>query len=112
MCDNIKLKMNQDIDLKKVIFGKIRTQWKTISKAYTDLSSKDQSISGISKPELKFYLNHWGLKITEQQFNDLYSSFDLDGDGKISYQDFNAVCGPEIHPGETLYFRQDVMKNK
>lgn len=33
--------------------------------------------------------------------------FDVDGDGKISYNDFHKSVGPEIHPGETLYFRQD-----
>lgn len=37
----------------------------------------------------------------------VYSHFDKDGDGKISYHDFAQAIGPEIHPGETLYFRQD-----
>ena len=32
---------------------------------------------------------------------------DLDQDGVISYHDFTAAVGGEIHPGETLYFRQD-----
>lgn len=30
---------------------------------------------------------------------------DLDQDGVISYHDFAAAVGGEIHPGETLYFR-------
>ena len=41
---------------------------------------------------------------------------DADGDGKISYNDFHKSIGSEIftifffeiHPGETLYFRQDL----
>ena len=37
----------------------------------------------------------------------MFSKFDYDGDGKISYKDFHKTVGSEIHPGESLYFRQD-----
>lgn len=37
----------------------------------------------------------------------VFSFFDKDGDGQISYQDFVQSIGYEIHPSETLYFRQD-----
>ena len=37
----------------------------------------------------------------------IYDTFDVDGDGKISYSDWHKSVGPEIHPGESLYFRQD-----
>ena len=37
--------------------------------------------------------------------------FDLDKDGKISYKDFSKAIGGEIHPSETLYFRQAKLKD-
>ena len=67
--------------------------------------NKDISTEGISPPELKFYFNHWGIKMTDEQFQEIYEWFDADGDGCVSYQDFNAAVGSEIHPGETPYFR-------
>lgn len=80
-------------------------QWKTISKAFKDMN-KDINANGyLSREELAFYLNHWGLKTTEEEFNDVFNMFDMDRDGKISYNDFHKSIGPEIHPGETLYFR-------
>jgi Ca2+-binding EF-hand superfamily protein len=68
--------------------------------------NKNYDSSGyISHDELQFYLNHWGLKLKEKEFMAIYNAFDVDGDGKISYSDFHKSVGPEIHPGETLYFR-------
>lgn len=65
--------------------------------------------SGCIEPkELWFYFQHWGLGgITDQQFKYLFDKFDADGDGKISYKDFQITIGTEIHPAEGLYFRQD-----
>ena len=54
---------------------------------------------------MKFYLDHWGFKLTEAEFQKVYDAFDYDGDGKISFGDFTKVVGSEIHPGESLYFR-------
>lgn len=62
----------------------------------------------ISKQELTFYLNHWCIKVTDEQLDNLYNKFDADGDGKINYEDFQKTAGKEIHPMEGLYFRQDV----
>ena len=68
--------------------------------------NKDITAAGYITPnEFRFYLNHWGLKITDKQFWEVYSMFDVDGDGKISYSDFHQAVGSEIHPGESLYFR-------
>ena len=68
--------------------------------------NKDTSAAGyLSHGELKFYFNHWGLQMTEKEFLRVYNHFDKDQDGKISYHDFAQAIGPEIHPGETLYFR-------
>lgn len=68
-----------------------------------DINNTQQTIQ---KHELKFYLDHWGLKMSEEQFQEIYNMFDVDKDGQISYNDFNKAVGSEIHPGETLYFRQ------
>jgi len=43
--------------------------------------------------------------MTPEQFKEIYSMFDVDQDGKITYNDFHLAVGHEIHPGETLYFR-------
>ena len=72
--------------------------------------NKDTTQEGISPPELKFYLDHWGFRCSEEMLKELYDHFDTDKDGRISYQDFNNAVGSEIHPGETLYFRQDTKK--
>jgi EF-hand domain pair len=55
-------------------------------------------------------LRHWGLSLTEEQFKDLFRRFDVDGDGRISYEDFMITAGSEINPMEYLYFRQDIDK--
>lgn len=63
--------------------------------------------AAIAEDELRFYLQYWGLNLTEEQFKYIFSKFDVDGDGEISYMDFHKSVGNEIHPGESLYFRQD-----
>jgi len=55
-------------------------------KAFMDMN---MSRTGkISPEELKYFLNFWGMKITEEQFWSIFNKFDLDGDGLISYKDF------------------------
>ena len=84
------------------MIDKIRIQWKTISKAFKDIGrSKDF----ILKPDLKFYLDHWGLQLDDSQVQDIFRMLDQDQDGKISFYDWTQSIGHEIHPGETLYFR-------
>ena len=91
--------------LERTILDKIKFQWKSIRKAFSDMN---QDKSGtIEADELKFYFNHWGLHLTDAQMDYIFKRFDYDGDGVISYKDFNRTVGNEIHPGETLYFRQD-----
>mmetsp|Transcript_25254 Transcript_25254/g.39072 ORF Transcript_25254/g.39072 Transcript_25254/m.39072 type:complete len:99 (-) Transcript_25254:2491-2787(-) len=89
------------------IIGKITSQWKTIRKAFSDMNKDTNSGGKITPGELKFYFNHWGLKMSEEQFLKIYDMFDVDKDGWISYNDFHKSVGSEIHPGESLYFRQD-----
>ena len=59
----------------------------------------------ISKKEFRFYLNFWGMNITEKDFDRIFAKFDLDGDGVISYKDFQISIGSEMFPAEGLYFR-------
>ena len=42
----------------------------------------------ISLNEFKFFLNFWGLEISEEEIQKVYNKFDIDGDGLISYKDF------------------------
>lgn len=60
--------------------------------------------------ELKNYLKHWGIYLTEEQFKVLFDKFDSDKDGKITYEDFQNTVGNEINPPEFLYFRQDMRR--
>lgn len=74
--------------------------------------NKDISCEGISPSELKFYFNHWGIKMTDEQFQEIYEWFDGDKDGTINYMDFNNAVGSEIHYGETPYFRFESKKDE
>ena len=92
-------------NLEKTIIDKIKFQWKTIRKAFCDLNKEKSGC--IEREELKFYLQHWGLQLSDEQFQYIFDKFDYDKDGKISYKDVHKTVGSEIHPGESLYFRQD-----
>jgi Ca2+-binding EF-hand superfamily protein len=59
----------------------------------------------ISQREFQFYLNFWGMEITAEEFKKVFDKFDLDGDGFISYKDFQVSIGCEMFPAEGLYFR-------
>lgn len=88
------------------IFDKIREQWKTIKKSFTDLTKDSNGTIDIE--ELRGYFNKWGIHMTEETFQKIYEELDWDKDGKVSYSDFQKTVGREIHPGESLYFRQDL----
>lgn len=85
-------------------------QWKTLKKAFTDLNSGKSG--SIMPTELKYYLNHWGFYLSDEQFHLLLQKLDVDKDGKISYEDFQNSVGNEISPTEFLYFRQDLRQQK
>lgn len=61
----------------------------------------------ISKDEFRYFLQFWGMNITDEQFEAAFAKFDLDGDGALSYKDFQISIGVEMFPTEGLYFRQD-----
>lgn len=77
-------------------------------KAFTDLNL--YKTGNISPEELRYQLNFWGLEISDDQFNKVFSKFDQDKDGKISYKDFQLSIGADMFPAEGLYFRQDFGK--
>lgn len=87
------------------ILEKIQFQWKTLRKAFMDLNI--EKTGKISKREFKFYLNFWGMDVSENEFDHVFNRFDLDSDGLISYKDFQLSIGSEMFPQEGLYFRQD-----
>lgn len=103
---DIAAKEIQKGDIETRIIDKIRIQWKTLRKAFMDLNI--EKTGKISTRELKYYLNFWGLHVTDKEFEDVFKRFDLDGDGVISYKDFQESIGSEMFPSEGLYFRQDV----
>ena len=61
----------------------------------------------ISIREFRFFLNFWGMDIPDWQSQKCFNNFDMDGDGFISYKDFQLSIGSEMFPAEGLYFRQD-----
>ena len=61
----------------------------------------------ISKKEFRDILNFWGITISDDVFDAVFTKFDMDKDGKISYKDFQLSIGMEMFPQEGLYFRQD-----
>jgi hypothetical protein len=69
------------------------------------------SKTGKIKPsELRYYLKHWGLEPTDEVFQEIFDSLDLDHDGLISYMDMQTAVGKIVNPAEELYFRQDLHK--
>jgi hypothetical protein len=62
--------------LEKTVIEKIKTQWKTIRKAFSDINKERDN--AIAEDELRFYLTHWGLKLTEEQFKFIFNKFDVD----------------------------------
>ena len=92
-------------DLEAKILEKIKFQWKTLRKAFMDLNI--EKTGKISQREFKFYLNFWGIDISQSDFDHVFNRFDLDKDGLISYKDFQISIGSEMFPSEGLYFRQD-----
>lgn len=73
-------------DLERLILEKIKIQWKTIRKAFTDLNI--EKTGSITKKELRFVIKYWGMEISDEEFVKIFNRFDLDGDGLISYKDF------------------------
>ena len=45
------------------------------------------------------------MDISPEDFKKVFDKFDLDGDGQISYKDFQVSIGSEMFPAEGLYFR-------
>lgn len=62
----------------------------------------------ISPADLKFYLTHWGVAADEPTFMELFNYFDFDGDGEISYKDFQLTVGKEMQPDQGAYWRRDM----
>ena len=59
----------------------------------------------ITKREFWSYLVFWGMEISDAEFTAIFNKFDHDGDGVISYRDFQVSIGSEMFPAEGLYFR-------
>ena len=73
-------------DIEAMILEKMKFQWKTLRKAFNDLNI--EKTGRISQKELKYFLDFWGIDITQEEFVLIFAKFDLDGDGFISYKDF------------------------
>jgi Ca2+-binding EF-hand superfamily protein len=73
-------------NLEEKVLEKINFQWKTLNKAFKNL---DLDKTGKIYPHnFRFYLEHWGMDVPDEEFNKLFKKFDVDGDGVLSYEDF------------------------
>lgn len=77
-----------------------------MKKAFKELSNKGY----IDEARLLHYVKHWSLGSEEGEFERLLKKLDYDGDGRISYADFQNTIGKDTHPKEFFYFRQDYQK--
>ena len=93
-------------NLMKTVLEKFQLQWKSIKKAFSDLNKGKTGF--INPNEIKLYLTHWGLNISDAQFKEIFDFIDFDKDGKITYEDLQQSVGKHISPEEFLYFRQDI----
>ncbi len=48
----------------KKIIEKMKLQWATVGKAFKTINS--QKTGKISNEELRFFINHWGMKLTDE----------------------------------------------
>jgi Ca2+-binding EF-hand superfamily protein len=78
-------------------------QWTTLKKAFRDISQEKGGY--IHQYDFRYLLEGWGYILTNEQFKYIFDKFDLDQDGKISYQEFRNSFGRHLNPDETLYFR-------
>ena len=67
--DQIKRELSTG-DIMDRVISKITVQWKTIRKAFSDINKDPGETGYISKSELKFYMDHWGFKLTEKEFQE------------------------------------------
>ena len=72
-------------DLEHKILEKMQFQWKTIRKAFQDMNVS--KTGKISKDEFNYFLQFWGMNITDEQFDAVFSKFDLDGDGHVTHEE-------------------------
>jgi|TARA_B110000285_G_scaffold159800_2_gene178368 Ca2+-binding EF-hand superfamily protein len=66
----------------------------------------------ISQFEFQFLMEHWGIQLTTEQMQRIFSRFDKDKDNMLSWNDLHSSIGNTLHPPEQLYFRQDQKMQK
>lgn len=87
---------------------KVEFQWKTLQSAFKALNLGKSG--KIQNWELKYFCDHWGFTTSDEQFQEIFNTLDIDQDGEISYQDLQKAFGSVLNPPESFYFRQDLKK--
>ena len=90
-------------DLKLQLARKFEFQWKTLQSAFKHLNLG--RTGKIQKWELKYFCNHWGFKMTDEQFDEVFSDMDENQDGVLDYAEFSNAIGSILFPPENFYFR-------
>lgn len=79
-----------------MIFQKFANQWSTLQKAYKDLDIEKNG--KVRQFELQHFLHHWGIETSKKEFDEIFTQFDHDQDGFISYHDLQNTVGKVILP--------------
>ena len=92
-------------NLQTLIFEKFGLQWSTLKKAFGTLNLEK---TGQIRPyELRHILEHWGIVLTQKDFDQVFKWFDKTSKGYFTIKELQTTVGDAIQPQEGLYFRQD-----
>ena len=82
---------------------KVRLQFKTLKKAFTELDRKKQGF--ITMENFEEIIESWGFEAKKEAIESVFVWLDVDKDKRISFTDLKASLGLEILPQETFFFR-------
>jgi hypothetical protein len=86
------------------VIDKTKQRFKTIQKAFYGLN-KNSSTGFIEREVFSRSLEDIGFYVDSKISDEIFNYFDIDKDGKISYDDFKSCFGKEVYPTEEKYFR-------
>ena len=90
-------------NLKQMFLQKVRLQYKTLKKAFTELDRKKQGF--ITLDNFEEIIESWGFQARSDHIEKLFAWLDVNKDQRICFLDLKASLGLEILPQETFFFR-------
>ena len=90
-------------NLKQMFLQKVRLQYKTLKKAFTELDRKKQGF--ITLDNFEEIIESWGFQARSDHIEKLFAWLDVNKDHRICFLDLKASLGLEILPQESFFFR-------